>query len=189
MVSVFFVSKGITDLKTKGVYVLDLIKKGRYWPKGVPGDLIDTHFEDKDVDNVGMIEARTEYYKLFKIFCMKEPDYAMKIIAIWMTLDELEGASTRIYFIDMSGTKDTKQFTYWQPFGIHFRYIHQVENQNNWKHTPIYPDRTRSTKFWPDRNIAWYLVVSEKNTALALSRFQNYGVGKPSLDFCRALVI
>ena len=80
MVSVFFVSKGITDLKTKGVYVLDLIKKGRYWPKGVPGDLIDTHFEDKEVGGFGIIEARTEGNKLFKIFCMKKPDYVMNIM-------------------------------------------------------------------------------------------------------------
>ena len=38
----------------------DLIKKRRCCPKIVPGDLIDTHFEDKGVGDVGMIEARTE---------------------------------------------------------------------------------------------------------------------------------
>ena len=30
---------------------------------------------------------------------MKEPDYVMKIMASWMTLDELEGARTRRYLI------------------------------------------------------------------------------------------
>ena len=73
-----------------------------------------------------MIEARTRYNKPFRIFCMKEPDYVMNIMVSWMTLDELEGAKTRRYFIDRSGTKETKQFTYRQPFGIHFRYRHQV---------------------------------------------------------------
>ena len=58
---------------------------------------------------------------LFKIFCMKEPYYVMKIMVSWMTLDELEGGRTRIYFIDRSGTKDTKQFKYWKPFGNNFR--------------------------------------------------------------------
>ena len=57
---------------------------------------------------------------------MKETDYVMKIMVSWMTLDELEDARTIIYFIDISGTKETKQFIYWQPFGIHFRYINQV---------------------------------------------------------------
>ena len=55
-----------------------------------------------------MIDVRTEDNKLFKIFCMKYPDYVMKIVASWITLDELEGARTRRYFIDSSGTKETK---------------------------------------------------------------------------------
>ena len=67
----FCVAKGITEIESKGVYAGALIKKQSYWPKGVPGDLIDTHFEDKEVGDVGMIEARTEDKKLFRIFCMK----------------------------------------------------------------------------------------------------------------------
>ena len=43
---------------------------------------------------------------------MKEPDYVMKILASWITLDELYGARTRRDFIESSGTKETKQFTY-----------------------------------------------------------------------------
>ena len=105
---VFCVAKGITYLKDKGVYVADLINKRRYWPKGIPGDLLDTHFEDKDIGNVGMIEVRTEDDKLFKIFFMKEPGYVTKIMASWMTLDELEGARTRRYFIDIIGTNESK---------------------------------------------------------------------------------
>ena len=66
--SVFCVAKGITELEAKGVYTVALIKKRRYWPKGVPCDLIGTKFEDKEVGDVGMIEASTEYNKLFKMF-------------------------------------------------------------------------------------------------------------------------
>ena len=43
----FCVSKGIADPEAKGVYAAAMIKKRHYWPKGVPGDLIDTRFEDK----------------------------------------------------------------------------------------------------------------------------------------------
>ena len=39
-----FVDKYITELEAKGVYAEALIKKQCYWPKGVLGDLIDTHF-------------------------------------------------------------------------------------------------------------------------------------------------
>ena len=84
-----------------------------------------------------MVESITEDNKLFKIFCMRYPDYVMKIMASWTTLDELEGARTSRYFIDRSGTKDINDFTYRQILGIHFIYIHQGENHINWIHAPI----------------------------------------------------
>ena len=40
----FCVAKGIEEIKAKGVYVVALIKKRIYWPKGVPGYLIDINF-------------------------------------------------------------------------------------------------------------------------------------------------
>ena len=70
--SKFCVAKGITDLEVKGVYVEGLIKNQSYWPKRVPGDLIDTHFEDKEVSDVLMIEVTTEDIKLFKHFYEKD---------------------------------------------------------------------------------------------------------------------
>ena len=106
-----------------------------------------------------------------------------------MTLDELEDARTRIYCIDSSGTKDTKQFTYRQPFGIHFRYRHKVDDHINQRHSPICLERTWATKFWIDHNFAYYLVVPEVNTALLSRHFQNDGVVQPSLDFQRALAM
>ena len=57
---------------------------------------------------------------------MREPDCVMKIMASWMTIDELEVVRTRRDFIDSIWMKYTKQFTYRHPFGIHLRYIHQV---------------------------------------------------------------
>ena len=71
-----------------------------------------------------MLEARNQDNKLFQILCMKYPDYDIKIIESCMTLDLLEGTRTRRDFIYSSVTKDMKQFTYRNPFGIHFRYRH-----------------------------------------------------------------
>ena len=54
-----------------GVYTAALIKKRKYWPKGVPGYSIDEYFSDKDVTHVDMLEAITEEVpegKVFKIF-------------------------------------------------------------------------------------------------------------------------
>ena len=118
---------------------------------------------------------------------MEDPDHVMKIIVSCMTLDELEGESTGRYFIERSGTKETKQFTYRQPFGLHFRYIHQVDDHNNRRYEPISLEEKWSTKFWPDCNLSWYITVLGFNTALASGHFQNDGVVQPSLDFWRAL--
>ena len=49
----FCVSKGITSLLEFGFYAAALIKKRKYWPKGVPRDAIDKYFDDKDVTHVG----------------------------------------------------------------------------------------------------------------------------------------
>ena len=127
-----------------------------------------------------MIEAKTEDNKLGNLF-FKEPDYVIKLMASWMTLDDLVGARTRRDFIDRFGTKETKQFAYWQPFGVHFRYRHQVDDQNNRRHAPIFLERTWGTRFWLDCNFAWYLAVLEINTAPASGHFQNDGVVQPIL--------
>ena len=71
MDSVYCVSKCITDIEDKGFYAAALINNWCCCSKGVSDDLIDTKFEDKEVNDVGMIEARTEDNKLFKIFFMK----------------------------------------------------------------------------------------------------------------------
>ena len=70
----FFFDKGNTELESKVVYAAALINRKSYYQKGVPGDLIYIHFENKEVGDVGMIEARTEYYKLFKTICIKNMD-------------------------------------------------------------------------------------------------------------------
>ena len=84
-----------------------------------------------------MIEAINEDNNLFNMSCMKEPNYVIKIMASWMTLNELEGAETKRDFINRSGTKEKNQFKNRQPSGIHFRYRHQVDYRNNRRHASI----------------------------------------------------
>ena len=83
------VTKCITDLESKGMHTGALIKKRCYFPKGVHGDLIDAHFEDKEAGDVGMLESRTQDNKLLRILCMKYPYYVMNIMTSWVALDEL----------------------------------------------------------------------------------------------------
>ena len=64
----FCVTKDINEKEAKGFYVGYLIKKRCYWPKGVPINLIDTHFQHKEVGDDDIIEARTQENNLFQIF-------------------------------------------------------------------------------------------------------------------------
>ena len=55
----FCVLKGITALLEFGVYAAALVKKRKYWPKGVTVHTIDKYFSDKDVTHVDMLEVIT----------------------------------------------------------------------------------------------------------------------------------
>ena len=87
-----------------------------------------------------MLEAMTEEgpeYKSFNIFFFKTLEYVMKIMATWMTLEELDGANNSQEYKGWDGHSLVRKFKYQQPFGLHFRYCHQVDDHNNRVHAPI----------------------------------------------------
>ena len=61
----------------------------------------------------------------------------MNIMATWMTLKELDREDTRREYKGRDGQSLIIQFNYWQPFGLHFRYRHQVYDHNNRSFAPI----------------------------------------------------
>ena len=142
MNSGFFVANVIVSLAAKGLYACALIKKRRYWPKSVRGDLIDRKFAEKEVGDVDMLEAAIEYGKPFRILCFKEPGYMMNITEPWMTLDELEGANKKRNYKGRNFESIVKEFKYQKPFGLHFCYRRQVDNHNNRRHSHISLERT-----------------------------------------------
>ena len=83
----FCVLEGLIALRKVGVFAGALIKKRCYWPKYVPGDVIDDHFKDKHVGAVDSLKGTLEDVN-YDIFCMKEPDYVMKIMSTYGGLIE-----------------------------------------------------------------------------------------------------
>ena len=71
-----------------------------------------------------------------------------------MILDDIQGAKKIRDFIDNSVTKETKQGTYQEPFGIDFRYRNLVEDHNNQRHVKISLDMKWAARLWPDCNLA-----------------------------------
>ena len=131
---VVFVLPIVLPIYNKYVYVGYLIKNQCYWPKVVTGDLIDSQFQNKEVGDVDMLEERTQENKSLHISCMKDTDDVMNIMAIWMTLDELELSKERIYGIVRSGKKQRKKFIHQKLFGLNFKYQHHFDDHNKWRH-------------------------------------------------------
>ena len=76
----FCVLEGLIQLRKVGVFAAALIKKRRYWPKHVEGEKIDRHFQDIDVGKTDSWSGTLDDVP-YGIFCMKEPDYIMKIMS------------------------------------------------------------------------------------------------------------
>ena len=71
----------------------------------------------------------------------------MKIMATWMTMEELDEADIRREYKGREVQSLARIFKYCRPFGFHFHYRHQVDDHNNRIHAPISIERTLATKF------------------------------------------
>ena len=76
----FCVLQGIIDLRKLVFFASDIIKKRPYWPTLVPGDAIDNHLSTKDVGDTDSLKGKLDNYH-YGIFCLKYPDYVMKIMS------------------------------------------------------------------------------------------------------------
>ena len=99
-----------------------------------------------------------------------------------MHFDDFYRGRTQRDFL-VNGVKTTKTFCYKQPFGLHSKFRHQVDDINNRRHYPILVGRKWYTKYWKDRKYAWYLATSEVNNNLAWGHFQQDGKVDATLDF------
>ena len=115
----FCVLQALINLRKVGVFAGALIKKRRYWPKYVPGDAIDQYFEDKDVGDTDSLAGVLDGVK-YDLFCMKEPEYVMKVMATYsgLTVKDGERESKRIYSHPITGKTKTSVFRYAEPFSI-----------------------------------------------------------------------
>jgi hypothetical protein len=172
------VLRGLIELRKRGVFAAALIKKRRYWPTLVPGDVMQQHFDEEgmkvgDTDAIqGTMDGQT-----YNLWGMKEPDYVMRMMATGGALlaDESCRSTTRKWVED--GVETFKEFVYKRPFDWHFRFRHAVDDHNNlWHALPSIED-TWLTQRWECRVFAFILAVSEVNAFLVL-RYFVYGNDK-----------
>jgi len=111
MDSGFCVSKGITKLAENGVYGQALIKKRKYWPKYVPGDMIDEYMSTKAVGEACTFKQVLDGRDFF-VHCMKNRDYVTKIMSCHGTLATVQSHKT---MRRINGESEPRCFCYVEP--------------------------------------------------------------------------
>ena len=165
----FCVLKGIVELKKRGVYASALIKKRKYWPKYIKGDVIKQHFDEKAVGDCDSLKGNMDEVP-FHVYAMKEPDYIMSLMSTYGT-NLRGGKETCREWVDSDGTKKTTKFNYPEVVGNHFLYRHSVDDHNNKRHSPISLEVVWGTKYWPNHVFSFLLAVTEVNVNLAAQYF------------------
>ena len=85
---------GSVSMVEKGVLGSALIRKRRYWPKGVPAEDIIWHMKNKEVGGVDAVQVSI-IGKRYHIMAIKDPDYAMLMMIKYGMLDHLEVSDTQ----------------------------------------------------------------------------------------------
>ena len=159
----FCVLKGLIALKKVGVFAHAVIKKRRYWPKYIPGQAIDERFADYDVGTVDCLNGMLDN-EPYCVYCMKEPEYTMKLMATYGSLTYHCGEKENVRKVN----GERIEFKYTKPFSDHFRYRHAVDDHNNLRHSSPSLEDTWVTARWVNRVFSFLLAVTEVNLYLYL---------------------
>lgn len=79
MDSGFWVAAGIVEMHKRRVFSQALIKKrDQYWPKYVPGNEIDNHFEGNKLGEIMTYKQEVDGVK-FLIYCTRDDQYVTEL--------------------------------------------------------------------------------------------------------------
>ena len=183
MDSGFCVTAGILAMHDHGVYGQALIKKrGRYWPRHVPGDAIEEHFAEKEIGDVDCLKQTIDG-KDFFVHCTKDDGYVTKIMSTHGLLAEVPDHRTRRV---VNG--EVKTFNYIEPLSRHNRAKHWVDDVNNRRHDPISLESSWATKFWPHRQFTFFVSIAEVNANNSQARAKSKPA-QPTLEFRKKLAM
>ena len=181
MDSGFCVSAGILHLHDLGVYGQALVKKRRYWPKGVPGDQIDRYFEGKPLGHCKSLLQDMEGIP-FYVHCCRDSKYVTKMMSTHGLLTSVPDHVT--YRQKPDGGWES--FCYPEFLSNHNNSKHWVDDVNNRRHDPIGLEQVWHTKWWPTRQFTFICSVAESNAVHCKARATK-APATPQLEFRRNL--
>lgn len=135
----------------------------------ISGDMIDLKFcYGYKVGETDVLHGELDGIS-YDVFCMKEEDYVMKIMATYGTncppMRKRKSATRTL----ANGTK--VEFDYIEPIANHFDFRHCVDDNNHLRHMRPSIEETWKTHRWVLRVLAFFLAVSEANTFCAYRHF------------------
>ena len=162
----FCVLSGLILLATMGLYAAAQIKKRRYWPKHVPGEAIKERMKNEPNGKIAAISGKMDNVP-YSIFALQEPSYTSMMMSTYGSIGETDYEAKR--FIE--GTKEEIHFRLNDVFANHFKYRHAVDDHNHLRHQIPSIEDTWATHFWPNRQFAFLLAISEVNAYKAFEYF------------------
>ena len=130
----FCVLQALLELRKISIFASAVIKKRCYWPKHCLGDEIDRYMKRYEVGQFTSLIGKIDNIP-YDIFCLKEPDYTMKLFATYgsLTVPPNQTETVRIY--KWLSENVTTKFYYTEPFANHFLFHHAVDDHNNLQHS------------------------------------------------------
>ena len=155
-----------------GVFAGALIKKRKYWPKWIDSDAIGKRMEDRAVGKCASFRGELNSID-YDIFCMKEPEYVMKIMSTYSGLIEKPGQyESRWTYVNMANEKVTTSFKCKEPFANLFYSRHAIYCHNNLQHlTPTSIEETWVTHRWPNQVFSLLIAITDINIYKAFNCF------------------
>ncbi len=182
----FCVLEGIIELHKNGLFGYALIKKRRYWPAGVPGDMMQQFF-DADGVNVGDNHAisGTKDGVVYNLWGVKEPDYVMRMMSLGGPLAAYDTCKEAVRKWMEGGIEVVHWFKYACPIDWNFCYRHTVDNRKNLCHGFLIED-SWTTLQWEVQVFLFVLAISKMNAFLALRYFT---FAKGTIPGCPTLIV
>jgi hypothetical protein len=107
----------------------------------------------------------------YNLWGMKEPDYAMRMMATGGPLRAYKTCKDAVCNWVEGGIKVVQWFRYRCPFDWHFCYCHAVDNHNNLFHDLPLLEDSWITQQWEVQVFLFILAISKVNAFLALWHF------------------
>lgn len=147
----FCVLKTLVALRQNGLFAAALINKWWYWPNYVPGVEIAKKMDGDAVGDVKTIQGSLDGTP-YSIFCMKEPEYIMKMMSTYGGDKPPVGQHDVHRVIQGSdGGSRSIDFKYPETVANHFKYRHMVDDHNNLRHALPSLEDIWKTHRWSNR--------------------------------------